>query len=194
VFAVFSLRRESLNLDLGRWTPHFWGGSITPGLGGSLGHHHPWGPSVHLGCENGWRPTLGSRYGKDFSRGVICENCFVKGWAGRLAQALLDSVRLGSKDAISIWVQKPMVTSFYEFHENHKYQSKFGSNFDFQTWNWQIPVWPINRSVYQYRNAKTSRGCLASKFTQIWWIFFIFLWGTLLQLLTIHILDIRTRT
>jgi hypothetical protein len=32
VFHAFSLCRESLNLDPGRWTPHFWGGSVTQRL------------------------------------------------------------------------------------------------------------------------------------------------------------------
>jgi hypothetical protein len=29
---AFSLHRESLNLDLGGWTPHFCGGSVTAGF------------------------------------------------------------------------------------------------------------------------------------------------------------------
>jgi hypothetical protein len=29
VFVVFSIRRESLDLDLGRWIRHLWGGSVT---------------------------------------------------------------------------------------------------------------------------------------------------------------------
>jgi hypothetical protein len=33
VFGAFSLHRESPDLDTGRWTPHFWGGSITEALG-----------------------------------------------------------------------------------------------------------------------------------------------------------------
>jgi hypothetical protein len=32
VFDAFSLHRESTDLDPGRWTPHFWGGSITTGI------------------------------------------------------------------------------------------------------------------------------------------------------------------
>jgi hypothetical protein len=32
VFAVFSLHRESPDLDPGRQTPHFYGGSVTTGI------------------------------------------------------------------------------------------------------------------------------------------------------------------
>jgi hypothetical protein len=33
---AFSLRRESPDLDPGRWTPHFWGGSVTTAIRRSL--------------------------------------------------------------------------------------------------------------------------------------------------------------
>jgi hypothetical protein len=37
---AFSLRRESPNLDPERWTPHFWGGSVTAGIRARFGAKH----------------------------------------------------------------------------------------------------------------------------------------------------------
>jgi hypothetical protein len=66
------------------------------------------------------------------------------------------------------------------------------SNFRWAKTDFTDKPTPINQSmslVYQYRNAKPGHGCLASKSLKIKGFL-----DTLLQLLTIHIFDIRIRT
>jgi hypothetical protein len=60
---TFSLRRESLDLDLRRWTPHFWGGSVTASIQARLGLNTH---SKHLKIPTTFTVRMLSPY-KDYS-------------------------------------------------------------------------------------------------------------------------------
>jgi hypothetical protein len=94
-----------------------------------------------------------------------------QGWrtpslTSRLSMAPRCRPRVSSPGSQYRYVQNSVVTNLCKIHKNHKYRSKF----DFQIWDGRIRYDPnlsilsINQSilpVYRYRNAKTSKGCLA---------------------------------
>jgi hypothetical protein len=93
---AFSLRRESPDPDPRRWTPHFWGGSVTL----STSHTHPWLGSKHkesgthekgCGCHDGFSfmPRMVTFRGKVL-RVQIDEGELYKVWIG-----LVEPMRAG---------------------------------------------------------------------------------------------------
>jgi hypothetical protein len=71
--------RRKRRLNRYRWQGASEGGALRayvvqrPLPAGSLRRHYLWRPSMHLGCQDGWRPVIEFRYEKCFVRLYLCK-------------------------------------------------------------------------------------------------------------------------